>query len=517
MKNFIIDQLIENKNKEIVSFHTPGHKNGRIYEELGYSDVLKKLYKIDTTEIIGTDNLHLPEGIIKKAQNRAAKVFNAKHTYFLINGSTCGIQASILSVCNKYGSKIIVNRDCHQSVVNTCILGNIEPVYINCQICEKSSVLKGVNFKDVKEVIDENLDAKALVLTYPTYYGMTYDLKKICDYAHNNGIIVIVDEAHGAHLELSEDLPMSSLCLGADIVIQSCHKTLPSFTQSSLLHVGSNIVDIDRLSSFLRILESSSPSYLLLASLEISIDIYEKHGNKLMKELLNNIENFKIDFEVENLDNIDNLLNGKSNLVHDKNRQSNGLSRDVCVHRCKKDTKGLKIYQTSDKTKFFISLKELGIDGYKLEEMLRYDHNIQVELSNHCGVLLLCSIANNIKDFKKLKDALIDIRKDVLIFEFLDDKREVNDIKFPKTLPEKIVSPSQAFYKHTKSVKIDESVGKVCAECITPYPPGVNIISPGEIIESSIIKYILYCKENGMNISGTKDKDLNFIEVIDDI
>ena len=248
-------------------------------------------------------------------------------------------------------SKIIVNRDCHQSVINSCILGDITPVYIDSEICRETNILKGINYSKAKEIIDNNLDAKAIILTYPTYYGETYNLRDICNYAHDKDMIVIVDEAHGAHLELSDRLPKSAINLGADIVIQSTHKTLPSFTQSSMVHIKGNRVDYNKLLSILRIIESSSPSYLFMSSLELAVDIYEKHGKELMESLLNNIDKFKDKF--------------KSN--HD-----------------------VYIYNEMDKTKIFISLKNIGMTGYELDEILRSEYKMQCELSNHYGVLLIC-------------------------------------------------------------------------------------------------------------------------------
>lgn len=289
MKKYILNQLGEIVNNNIVSFHVPGHKLGKIYDRLGYSNILENIYKMDTTEILGTDNLHSPDGIIKKSQERAARVFKSKNTYYLINGSTCGIQGAIMSVCNPK-DKIIVNRDCHQSVINTFILGDIEPVYIYPQIDTKTNILMGIKIEDAIKTINDNLDAKAILLTYPTYYGKVYDLKTICDYAHSKGMIVIVDEAHGAHLGLSNRLPMTALEQGADIVIQSTHKTLPSFTQSSMLHIQGERINQDRLTSILRMIESSSPSYMLMSSLELAVDIYEKKGEFLMEELLHNID-----------------------------------------------------------------------------------------------------------------------------------------------------------------------------------------------------------------------------------
>ena len=304
MKKSILNQLGEIVNNNLVSFHVPGHKLGKIYDRLGYSNILESLYKMDTTEILGTDNLHSPEGIIKESQERAARVFNSKNTYYLVNGSTCGIQAAIMSVCNPK-DKIIVNRDCHQSVINTLILGDIEPAYIYPQIDNKTNILMGIKIEDAIDTIDKNLDAKAILLTYPTYYGKVYDLKTICNYAHSKGMMVIVDEAHGAHLGLSDKLPMTALEQGADIVVQSTHKTLPSFTQSSMIHIQGERVNQERLTSILRMIESSSPSYMLMSSLELAVDIYETKGKDLMDELLDNIDIFKKNMEKYKNINID--------------------------------------------------------------------------------------------------------------------------------------------------------------------------------------------------------------------
>lgn len=464
----ILDELMKNNKNNLISFHVPGHKNGKIYDLLGYKDLLESIYKMDTTEIIGTDNLHSPEGIIKKSQEKASRVFKSDKTYFLVNGTTCGIQASIMSICND-NDKILVNRDCHHSVINACILGNINPVYIDYKLDNDYFILEGVLEEDVIKSIDENLDAKALVLTYPTYYGATYDLEKICEYAHKKNMVVIVDEAHGAHLGLSEKLPKTALEQGADIVIQSTHKTLPSFTQSSMLHIKGGKVDSSKISEILRIIETSSPSYLLMSSLEIATEIYEKYGRDLMDKLLENIDNFIKD-----------------------------ISKNDFV----------KVYNKFDKTKIFISLKKLGITGYELEKILR-KNNIQVELSNYYGVLLICNISNYYDDFESIKNAINNIITDKKDKYF----EELRTINYPKIIPKKILNPREAFYKNKKSVKIYDSIGQISGEYIIPYPPGVSILSPGEIITKEIIDYILYLKE--MNISGISDTSLENIKIIE--
>ena len=464
----ILDELMKNNKNNLISFHVPGHKNGKIYDLLGYKDLLESIYKMDTTEIIGTDNLHSPEGIIKKSQEKASRVFKSDKTYFLVNGTTCGIQASIMSICND-NDKILVNRDCHHSVINACILGNINPVYIDYKLDNDYFILEGVLEEDVIKSIDENLDAKALVLTYPTYYGATYDLEKICEYAHKKNMVVIVDEAHGAHLGLSEKLPKTALEQGADIVIQSTHKTLPSFTQSSMLHIKGGKVDSSKISEILRIIETSSPSYLLMSSLEIATEIYEKYGRDLMDKLLENIDNFIKD-----------------------------ISKNDFV----------KVYNKFDKTKIFISLKKLGITGYELEKILR-KNNIQVELSGYYGVLLICTISNYYDDFESIKNAINNIITDKKDKYF----EELRTINYPKIIPKKILNPREAFYKNKKSVKIYDSIGQISGEYIIPYPPGVSILSPGEIITKEIIDYILYLKE--MNISGISDTSLENIKIIE--
>lgn len=469
MSKLIIEELNNIVDNKLISFHVPGHKLGKIYDKLNYTNTLNKIYSMDTTEIPGTDNLHSPEGIIKESQERASEVFKSDETYYLINGSTCGIQAAIMALCPPK-SKIIANRDCHQSVISACILGDVDPVYINSEVDKNTNILKGINIDDAIKVIDSNLDAKAIILTYPTYYGMTYDLKRVCDYAHSKDIAVIVDEAHGAHLGLSEELPKTALEQGADIVIQSTHKTLPSFTQSSMIHIQGDRVNKEQLVSILKIIESSSPSYMLMASLEIAVDIYNKYGTKLMNELLNNIDKLKNSF---------------------------------------KENNGIGFYDTDDKTKIFISTINMGLIGYELETILREEYNIQVELSNYYGSLLICTIGNDNDDFKSLETALNEI------LEKYRSNKNIEKIEYPNNIPVKKLTPREAFYKEKKSVKIYESVGKICGEYIIPYPPGISLTSPGEIITNEIIDYMLFCKEKGMNVSGLKDSNLGQIQIIE--
>ncbi|WP_324187182.1 hypothetical protein [Paraclostridium bifermentans] len=254
------------------------------------------------------------------------------------------------------------------------------------------------------------------------------------------------------------------------MVIQSTHKTLPSFTQSSMIHIKGNRININKLTNMLRITESSSPSYLLMASLDIAVDIYEKNGFDLMDKLLSNINEFK------------------SELYKLKN---------------------IKVDESKDYTKIFLNTKKLGITGHELENILRENYNIQVELSNYYGVLLIATIGNTKDEFLKLKDVLFEIDK---IYKKEDHLKSVS---YPIKLPKKILSPREAFYMDKKNVKIENSIGKISGEYIIPYPPGVSLVSPGEEITKEVIEYIIECKSKGMNVNGVKDSELRFIQVID--
>ncbi|WP_099191028.1 aminotransferase class I/II-fold pyridoxal phosphate-dependent enzyme [Tepidibacter mesophilus] len=470
MNTPIINKLNDIKNSNIISFHVPGHKNGKIFDRLGYSDFKNNIVNIDTTEIQGTDNLHSPEEIIKESQEIASNLFKSDYTFFLVNGTTCGIQASIMAVCS-LKEKIIVNRNCHQSVINTCILGDIEPIYVNPDIDKDSGISLEVKLEDIKRLVEEDKGIKAVLITSPTYYGINTDIKSISEYLHKKNKILIVDEAHGSHIGLSKRLGVSATEQGADISIQSTHKTLPSFTQSSMLHVKSDRVDITRLKSFLKIIQSSSPSYMLMASIEMALQIYRKHGKELMEELIDNIDETKN--YIRNLKNI-----------------------------------SLYEYKNKDITKMYIITKNLNKSGYEVEDILRQKYNIQVELSNLYGVLLICTIGNDKGDFEKLRQALGYIDNEI------GDKNLV-EVDYPKCIPKKELNPREAFYSNKKSIPVEDSIGKICAEYIIPYPPGISLLSPGEIITKEIIEYVKKCKIIGMNVTGMDDKNLDFIKIID--
>lgn len=504
----IYQTLKEISELEIVSFHMPGHKSGRIFKELGYEKEIANLLNLDTTEVIGTDNLHNPSGIIEESQNNSRKIlFPENDNYdliYLINGSTCGIESAIMASC-KPGDKIIINRASHQSAYNACILSNVEPIFVNEMVDSENNIFLGVQREEYIKAIENNKDAKAIFITRPTYYGMSFEIKDIIETAHNHGMFVIVDEAHGAHLGLNDKLPKSSVKYGADFIIQSIHKTLPSFTQSSIMLVRKNSTKkeekilvcseiYNRLRSSLNMFESSSPSYVFLMGIEFAVDIYEKFGKTLMEKLLNNIYVFK------------------------------------------RKVKNYNIFNTNDPTKIFINTIEKGINGYEFSNILRYRYNIQVELSNYSGVLLLCTIANSKNDFDRMVYALEDINTTNIFgierskkHKIINDKignlirgELIHSVKaskkigliFPKSIPVRTVTPNYAFNMEKESVSLEKAIGRISGEFVTPYPPGVCVLAPGEVINMEIVNYIKSAIKIGMEINGMANNEYNSIIVL---
>lgn len=497
MEKTIYDKLLKIKDSDVVSFHMPGHKYGRIYDELGYGEIIREIFSLDTTEIIGTDNLLNAKGIIKKSQENAKKVLFPEYDSgdlelkYLVNGSTCGIESAITASCTP-GSKLIINRACHQSAYNACILTNVTPVFVKENIDYKNGVFFGAAPDNYIKKIEENPEAKAVFITRPTYHGMSFKIEKIIKKAHEYGMIVIVDEAHGAHFNLNEKFPKSAVKMGADIVITSIHKTLPSLTQTSVMLIQNNLVNRKKLKKTLSIFESSSPSYILMMSLEICFDIYEKYGKELMDRLLNNIYIFN------------------------------------------RNLKNYSILETSDPTKIFIKTIDKGINGYDFSKLLRYEYNIQVELANYSGILMLCTIGNIKSDFDKMMGALNDIQNRKIFgleVDFFENELDKDDtirgkkikslskssrleIILPIEIPKAIKSPCEAFYSDMESVKIEESLGRVSGEFVTPYPPGISIIVPGEEINQDVIDFLKSARTLKIDVNGMESSNFEYIKVL---
>lgn len=476
----ILDRLLKHGKKDMVSFHVPGHKNGKIYERYNYKNFTGQLLSLDVTEIPGMDNLHGPEDMIKEAQERAAKFYKADHTFFLVDGTSCGIIAMLMAVANP-GDKVIVPRDCHKSVIHGLILGNLIPVYIQPEVCPDTGIPMGILPETVERAFKEHPEAKALVITYPNYYGICSDIQEIAKIVHKYDKILLVDEAHGAHLNLSEVLPVPAIEAGADIAVQSTHKTLPAFTQASMLHVKSRKVNVDRLKMMLAMQQSTSPSYLLIASLDMARTIAEGEGKFLMDQLLGHIEHFKKQIAaIGKIKILDQRLVGRL---------------------------GVKAV---DATKLVIDMTELGISGTLLEELLRTKYHIQVEMANMSAIVAVSTIGNDRRDFERFIHALMGIKDGKGI-----SHRHIEVPLYSYRIPPMRLTPRQSLYMEKAAVDFANSSGKISGEYLIPYPPGIPLLCPGEEITEEVIQYVQLLKRNGIQMIGIEDKELQKIKIIE--
>lgn len=473
MKIPIIDSLIEYDSENIRRFHMPGHK-GETKHLL--NTIRDKLYSFDITEIDGLDDLHNPTGIIKESQEITAEILGAKESYYLVNGSTAGIYSMILSVVNK-GDKIIVQRNSHKSVFMAAYLGELTLEYISPSILENFSIGAGLNIDEIERVIVANLDAKALVITSPNYYGICLDIEAISKITRKYNMLLLVDSAHGAHFPFNENLPKSAILSGADLEVLSVHKTLPSLTQTAILNVskeGSDRVDLEKLKFMLRLYQTSSPSYIFLASIEASIAIMND-GKETLSSIINYIDEFKEEIRFSRLYKVlDSSYIGKS-----------------------------FIFQI-DKTRLVISSK---IGGRKLSDILRKDYGIQVEMADTRNIVLIGSIFDSHGSYKYLYDALIEIEKRYEKIKYDEIENFSSDFH-----DEKYLSIYEAYIREKEMVFIENVKNRICGDFITPYPPGVPLIVPGEIITEEKIEYIKTCLNLGIEINGLRNKCINVIK-----
>ncbi len=480
MKHIFETELRKIVDKKLVSFHVPGHKNGEIFKKLGIIEA-GLTHGLDVTEIPGTDNLHQPRGFIKASQDRVANIIGANASFFLVNGTTCGIYAMMMSVC-KSGDKIVIARDCHRAVFSGLYLGDLKPIYIQPEIRSHDQLNLGITSESVEVALRYNKGVKAVVITHPTYYGVCSDIEAIAAVCKKYDARLLVDEAHGAHLHLHDDLPKSAVCLGADMVVHSTHKTLPALTQSSVLHVVSDRVDMERLKLMLSIHQTSSPSYLLMNSIDLAMDIGESKGRDLMQETLESID-----------------------ALHIRLKAINGvevLGQDVMTSN---SVKGL------DTSKIVFSMVGRGLSGTMLENLLRDEYGIQIEMSDHYYAVAVATIGNDKLDYTKLGDAISDLAmryslKSIKDFETLK--------KWPLSNQE--TSIRRGIDGDKEWLALDVCLGRICGEYVIPYPPGIPLLVPGERITEDVIEAIEALKTFKKNTIGMADPSLNKLRVLTD-
>lgn len=473
---------MEYVNNSTIPFHVPGHKKGQGMWSEFKNFVGTNVLSMDVTVFKQVDSLHKPTGAIKAAQELAADAYNTDYTFFSIHGTSGAIQAMIMSVVGP-GDKIIIPRNVHKSVTAGIILSGASPVYMQPEIDHAVGVALNVTPETVESVLEENPDAKAVLIVNPTYYGVATDIEEIVKIVHNHNIPLIVDEAHGPHLHFNKKLPISAVDAGADICSQSTHKIIGSMTQSSLLHVRKGLVDVNRVKTVLSLLQTTSPSYILLASLDAARKQMVAEGKELLDKTIE---------------------------LADYARSSiNSIEGYYCFGEEVLSKKGAYAF---DPTKITITCKDLGLSGYELERILADKYFIQPEMSDLYNVLCVFSLGDTKENIDKLLKAL----KEISDVQCCSLRRKIEIIDVPD-IPEQVLTPRDAFNSMTVSIPLSDSMGQISAEFLMAYPPGIPILCPGEMITKNIIDYVKELKEANLYVQGTEDPDVNYIKVVSDL
>jgi len=471
----ILEALNKFKQMRVVPFDVPGHKRGKGNREL--TDFLgERCMSVDVNSMKPLDNLCHPISVIKEAEELAAEAFGAKHAFFMVNGTTSAVQSMVLSTC-KEGDKIILPRNVHRSVINALILGGAIPVYVNPEINHELGISLGMTLTEVKKAIFENSDAKALLINNPTYYGICSNIKAITELAHEQGMLVLADEAHGTHFYFGENLPISGMAAGADMASVSMHKSGGSLTQSSFLLVG-NEVNPGHVRQIINLTQTTSGSYLLLSSLDISRKNLAVNGKQIFQKVYQMAQ----------------YARDEINQIGDYYAYSRELIN------------GDTIYDF-DVTKLSINTLEVGLAGIEVYNILRDEYDIQVEFGDVGNILAYISVGDCQRNLERLVSALAEIRR-----RYKRDKSGM--LQYEYINPEVVVAPREAFYTEKESLEIQRTVGRICSEFVMCYPPGIPILAPGERITQEILDSIEYVKEKGCSVTGPEDMDIKFLNVL---
>ncbi|MCL2576825.1 MAG: aminotransferase class I/II-fold pyridoxal phosphate-dependent enzyme [Defluviitaleaceae bacterium] len=478
-KTPICAALEELESNRIIPFDVPGHKRGKgssnLREFLG-----KKCLSIDVNSMKPLDNLCHPVSVIKEAEELAAAAFGAAKAFIMVGGTTSAVQAMIFYAV-KRGEKIILPRNVHRSVLNSLVLCGAIPVYIECKSSERLGIAMGSSLAAVERAIRENPDAKAVVVNNPTYYGICSDVAGIAKLAHEHGMILLADEAHGTHFYFSnthESLPRAAISAGADMAAVSMHKSGGSLTQSSFLLCGENI-NSNYMRQIINLTQTTSASYLLMSSLDISRSNLALNGKKIFADVLS----------------LTNYAREEINKMGGYYAFSDELIDNDTVFNF-------------DKTKLAVNTLRIGLAGIEVYDILRDEYDIQIEFGDIGNILAYVSIGDNFKNIEMLISALAEVKRRF-------SRSEMDIMKQEYISPIVRTAPQEAFYSPHKSLPLAQSVGKICAEFVMCYPPGIPIIAPGEEITKDIVNYISYAKEKGCSLTGPEDMSIENINVLE--
>ena len=471
----IYEALQQMKRDRLVPFDVPGHKHGKGNPEL--TDFLgEKCMSIDVNSMKPLDNLCHPVSVIREAEELAADAFNAAHAFFMVGGTTSAVQSMIMASV-KAGEKIIMPRNVHRSAINAMILTGAIPIYVNPDVDKRLGISLGMSIEQVAQAIKDNLEAKAILVNNPTYYGICSNLKAIVELAHKHNMLVLVDEAHGTHFYFSDDLPMSAMEAGADMASISMHKSGGSLTQSSFLLLGEN-VNADYVRQVINLTQTTSGSYLLMASLDMSRKNLALNGQEIFRKV--------------------------RRLAKYAREEINQIG-DYYAY-CKELINGDSVYDF-DVTKLSIFTLDIGLAGIEVYDLLRDEYGIQIEFGDIGNILAYISVGDSEANIERLVGALGEIQR-----RFKKDRAGLFDHEYIN--PEVVISPQTAFYGKKESLPLKQSANRVCSEFVMCYPPGIPILAPGERITREILDYIQYAKDKGCFMTGPEDMEINNLNVL---
>ncbi len=470
----IVEALEEFRRHRVVPFDVPGHKRGRGNPDL--SALLgDRCVGIDVNSMKPLDNLSNPVSVIADAERLCADAFGANHAFFIVNGTTMAVQTMVLSVC-KAGDKIILPRNVHKSVINALILCGAVPVYINPEIHPIIGVALGMQVSELERCIAENPDAVAVLVNNPTYYGICSDLASIVRVAHAHGMKVLCDEAHGTHLYFGENLPLCGMRAGVDMAAVSMHKSGGSLTQSSILLIGPDM-DTGHVRQVINLTQTTSASYLLLASLDLSRRNLALRGKDSFAKVVR-----MADYARNEINDIGGYYAYGKELI------------------------GPSVFDF-DVTKLCVFTKAMGLTGIEVYDLLRDEYDIQAEFGDIGTMMAYLSIGDRMQDVERLIGALEDIKR---LY-----RGNASTLSYVDAVEAEVAfSPRVSFYAEKESLPIRQAVGRVCGEFVMCYPPGIPILAPGELVTEKIINHILYAREKGCSLQGAADPRVDHLRVL---
>ena len=499
-EELLINRLAAYARSDMYPFHMPGHKRRTGPEESfmnSCTDSFTNPFAVDITEIEGFDNLHHPEGILKDSMKWAADVYGADQTYYLINGSTGGILAAVCGSVPR-GGRILVSRNCHKSVYHGICLNQLKTSYVYPQEIEGLGIQGGITAEDVDRMLNRYMDTQAVLIVCPTYDGIVSDIEAIARIVHRAGLPLIVDEAHGAHFRYDAMFPVSALDLGADVVIQSVHKTLPSLTQTALLHIKCNrpdggcYADRERIDRYIHMVQSSSPSYVLMASIENSIYQMEQtdtapYGKQLyrLRRRLGQMRHLRL---------ADTGLIGQAGI------------RDLDISKIVVSTRGTCLYPAEDGL--------TGFTGAQLDDILRREYHLEMEMCGADYVTAITTVMDSGEGLERLGDALTRIDTQLTDAGYKPDGRSGNQKSVYSMRCDTAMSMGEAMEEKMASVGLEDSAGCISGEFVYIYPPGIPIVAPGEWISRPILEVILEYRDKGLPVQGPADKSLRTIRIV---